>query len=130
MEKGKVHHLDFLKNKLPAKCGKVVIWDPPYFKIKGVFDFIWPSFVAYLFWFEACAVEVVRLLADNGTLFLWGHAKRIAYCQVILDKYLTLENHIVWNKTDCQTRKGIRNYNIFPPVKEHLLMYSRGAAEK
>jgi hypothetical protein len=28
-----------------------------------------------------------RVLADNGTLFVWGDKKNIAYVQVIFDKY-------------------------------------------
>jgi site-specific DNA-methyltransferase (adenine-specific) len=121
----RVHHLNFLNNTLPDKCANLIIADPPYFEVKGAFDFVWEDMKAYLLDVEKWAKECKRLLADNGTLFWYGHAKNIAYAQVILDQYFDLQNHIKWRKTDCQTRKGYDNYRIFPPVTEHILMYSQ-----
>jgi site-specific DNA-methyltransferase (adenine-specific) len=125
MRVNEVHNIDFLNNTLPDKCANLIIADPPYFEVKGSFDFVWKSFDDYLIDVEKWAKECKRLLADNGTLFWYGHAKKIAYSQIILDKYFNLENHIKWRKTDCQTRKGYENYRIFPPVTEHILMYSQ-----
>jgi DNA modification methylase len=48
MELNKVHHLDWLENGLPDKSVQLIIADPPYFEIKGEFDFIWSSFDEYL----------------------------------------------------------------------------------
>lgn len=121
----KVHHMNFLDNDLPDKCANLIIADPPYFEVKGDFDFIWKSFDDYLKDVEKWAIECKRLLTDNGTLFWYGHAKTIAYAQVVLDKYFNLENSIVWRKTDCQTRKGIENFRSFAPVTERVLMYSQ-----
>ncbi len=120
-----VHNIDFLNNDLPDKCANLIIADPPYYKVKGEFDFIWKTFDDYLKDVEKWAVECKRVLADNGTLFWWGHALKIAYSQIILDKYFNLENVIKWRKTDCQTRVGYENFRGFPPVTEHLLMYSQ-----
>ena len=86
----RVHHSDFLKNDLPDKSVNLIIADFPYFKVKGDFDFIWNSFDEFLAWVELCAKEFKRLLKDNGTLFVYGHAKKIAYKQVIFDKYFNL----------------------------------------
>ena len=47
---------------------------------------------------EKWAIECKRILADNGTLFWYGHAKRIAYAQIIFDKHFNLINNLVWNK--------------------------------
>ena len=124
MEINKVHNIDFLNNTLPDKCANLIIVDPPYYEVKGDFDFIWKTFDDYLADVEKWAIECKRLLKDNGTLFWWGHAKKIAYSQIIIDKHLNLENVIKWRKTDCQTRIGYDNFNSFPPVTEHLLMYS------
>ena len=120
-----VIHGNFLNNNLPDKCANLIIADPPYFEVKGAFDFVWNSFEDYLQDVEKWAIECKRILADNGTLFWYGHAKYIAYTQVILDKYFNLENSIVWRKTDCQTRKGIDNFRSFAPVTERVLMYSQ-----
>ena len=123
-ELNKVHHKDWMENGLPDKSVQLIIADPPYFEVKGDFDFKWKSFDDYLIDVEKWAIECKRLLADNGTLFWYGHAKKIAYAQIIFDKYFNLENHIKWRKTDCQTRKGYETYRLFPPVTEHILMYS------
>jgi site-specific DNA-methyltransferase (adenine-specific) len=115
---------DWICNTLPDKSQNIIICDPPYYKVKGEFDFIWKSMEDYLNNVDTWAQECKRLLKDNGTLFWWGHAKKIAYSQIVLDKYFNLENSLVWEKTDCQTRKGADSFRCFPPVTERLLMYS------
>ena len=124
MEENIIYCDDWMNNTLPDKSVQLLIADPPYFEVKGSFDFVWKSFDDYLKDVEKWAIECKRLLADNGTLFWYGHAKKIAYAQIIFDKYFNLENVIKWRKTDCQTRKGYDIYNVFPPVTEHILMYS------
>lgn len=120
----KIFHMDFLNNNIPDKSIDVIHADGPYWEVKGEFDFIWPSFEAYLKDVEKWVIECKRILKDTGSLFWWGHPKKIAYSQVIIDKYFNLENVIKWEKTDCQTRKGLDNYNCFAPVTEHCLFYS------
>lgn len=126
MEQNKVYNMDFLNNNLPDKCANLIIADPPYFEVKGDFDFVWDSFDDYLNDVEKWATECKRLLARNGTLIVWGHAKNIAYTQVIFDRLFCLENNAVWEKTDCQTRRGVEEYNCFAPVTERFLLYSNG----
>lgn len=117
-------HGDFMTNELPDGIFKLIIADPPYYRTKGEFDFIWSSMDEYLKDVEKWAKECKRLLAENGSLFWWGHAKKIAYSQIVLDKYFDLQNVIKWEKTDCQTRKGYDTFNSFPPVTEHCLFYT------
>ncbi len=122
----KIHHedcLEFMK-QVPDNYFQLLIVDPPYFEIKGEFDFIWKTFDDYLSWIEELAVEFKRILSDNGSLYVYGHAKRIAYKQIIFDRYFNLENHIVWEKADCRTRIGVEVFRSFPPIKEHILFYS------
>ncbi len=47
-ELGKIYCDDFLNNGLPDKSVQLIIADPPYFEVRGDFDFIWDSFDAYL----------------------------------------------------------------------------------
>lgn len=122
-----VHHRDWLHNGLPDKCAQLIIADPPYFEVKGDFDFIWPSFDAYLEDVDKWARECSRVLADNGSLFWWGHARKIAYSQIVLDRYFSLLNNIVWEKVDCQTNKNeVAMLRAFAPVTERLLFYDKG----
>jgi DNA modification methylase len=122
----KVHHSDWMNNGLPDKSVQLIIADPPYFEVKGEFDFVWDSFEHYLQDVEKWAVECKRVLADNGTLFWWGNAKKIAYTQIILDKYFNLENSIVWEKIDSiqMTMGSIEVNRSFTTHNERLLMYS------
>jgi DNA modification methylase len=126
MELNKIHNINFLDNTLPDKCAKLIIADPPYFEVKGDFDFNWDSFDDYLKDVEKWAIECKRILADNGTLFWWGHAKKIAYSQIILDKYFHLENSLVWRKIDSMQYQYYspdlaRSFNTH---NERVLMYS------
>lgn len=126
MEVNKIYHDDFMNNELPNKSVQLIIADPPYFEVKGDFDFIWKSFEDYLKDVEKWAIESKRLLADNGTLFWYGNSKRIAYSQIILDKYFNLENSLVWRKKDSiqyqyYSPDLARNFNTH---NERILMYS------
>lgn len=126
MKKNIVHNLDFLSNTLPDKCANLIIADPPYYKVKGEFDFVWKTFEDYLNDVEKWAVECKRLLADNGTLLWYGDAKNIAYSQVIFDKYFNLLNSIVWENTNDHKQQIRFNEDLrtFAPLTERILMYS------
>jgi len=123
----KIHNIDFVAGStkyIKNKSVQLIIADSPYFEVKGEFDFNWSSFEDYLKDVEKWAIECKRILADNGTLYWYGHAKKIAYTQIILDKYFKLENSLVWEKAECQTKKGIELFRSFASVTERILMYS------
>ena len=123
MELNTVHNIDFLNNTLPDKCANLIIADPPYFEVKGDFDFVWNSFDDYLKDVEKWAIECKRILADNGTLFWWGMDRKIAYAQVIFDKYFELLGTLVWEKPSIANEWDTRR--TFPERgQERILMYS------
>jgi DNA modification methylase len=126
MEKNTVYNIDFLNNSLPDKCANLIIADPPYFEVKGAFDFVWNSFEDYLKDVEKWAVECKRLLADNGTIFWYGDAKNIAYSQIIFDKHFNLLNSLVWENTNDHKQQIRFNPDLrtFAPLTERILMYS------
>tara|TARA_R110000772_G_scaffold28195_1_gene71232 strand:+ start:457 stop:1413 length:957 start_codon:yes stop_codon:yes gene_type:complete len=124
MKKNKVHNINFLQNNLPDKCADLIIADPPYFEVKGKFDFIWNSFDDYLKDVEKWAVECKRILKDNGTLFWYGDAKKIAYSQIIIDKYFNIINNLVWNKGSFMGLENSEGLRSFAPCTERILMYS------
>ncbi len=122
----KVHLGDWTTNQLEDKSVQLIIADPPYFEVKGEFDFIWDSFDDYLKDVEKWAIECKRILADNGTLFWYGDAKKIAYAQIIFDKYFNLLNSLVWRKKDSMQYQYYspdlaRSFNTH---NERILMYS------
>jgi len=115
-----------LMRGLPDSSQHLIIVDPPYYEVKGEFDFIWESFDAYLSDVAKWAKECTRILADNSTLFWWGHAKKIAYTQIIIDKHLSLCNSLVWEKPESRNRRQeFSSARVFAPVTERLLMYSK-----
>ena len=129
MELNKIHNINFLENTLPDKCANLIIADPPYFEVKGAFDFIWKSFDDYLKDVEEWAKECKRLLADNGTLFWYGHAKNIAYAQVIFDKHFNLINNLVWDKGSFMGLEESEGLRSFAPCTERILMYGSKAQD-
>lgn len=106
MKRNAVHNHDFLCNDLPDHCANLIIADPPYYEVKGNFDFVFKDFDEYLKHVEAWAKECARILAENGTLIWWGDYRRIAYAQVILDKYFNFFTNGVWVKINGQTMKN------------------------
>jgi len=126
-----VHNIDFLDNDLPDKCAKLIIADPPYYKVKGEFDFIWKTFDDYLADVEKWAIECKRILADNGTLLWYGDAKNIAYAEIIFDKHLKLLNSIVWENTNDHKQQIRFNEDLrtFAPCTERILMYGSKAQD-
>jgi DNA modification methylase len=119
----KVHHSNWMNNGLPDKSVQLIIADPPYFEVKGEFDFIWKSFDDYLKDVEKWAVECKRILADNGTLFWYGMDRKIAYAQIIFDKYFELLGTLVWEKPSIANEWDTRR--TFPERgQERILMYS------
>lgn len=125
LELNKIHHNDNRLGmiQLPEKCANLIIADPPYYRVKGEFDFEFASFEEYQEFMRQQAIAYKRILADNGTLFVYGSAKRIAYVQVIFDQYFNLVNNIAI-EFNRQTKKGVENFRCFAPVSERLLMYS------
>jgi len=129
LEENKIYNMDNREGllMLPEKCANLIIADPPYFKTKGEFDFVWKSFDEYLEFMEGQAQLYKRILKENGTLFVYGHSKRIAYIQIIFDKYFGLINNLVWEKAERDGlfgSTGSDQLRSFPNSTERILFYS------
>lgn len=74
MNMNKIYNKDCIEfmNTLPDKCIDLIIADPPYFKIKGDFDFIWDSVEEYIEWCKKWTLECNRILKDNGSFYIYG----------------------------------------------------------
>jgi DNA modification methylase len=127
MEVNKIYHSDWMNNNLADKSVQLIIADPPYYKVKGDFDFVWKTFDDYLQDVERWAIECKRVLADNGTLYWYGDAKNIAYAQIIFDKHFNLLNSLVWENTNDHKQQIRFNTDLrtFAPLTERLLMYEK-----
>lgn len=119
-----VHFGDWMDNGLPDHCVNLLIADPPYFEVKGEFDFIWPTFESYLEDVKRWAAECKRLLAPNGTLLWYGSSKKIAYAQMIFDQHFDLINCLVWDKGNFMGLNHYSEMRSFAPCTERILVYS------
>lgn len=108
------------------------IVDPPYYKImlqeysgtKHEWDNQWNSFEEYLQWIYKVSEECYRTLKNNGSFYIFGDDKHVAYMQVELDKLgWALLNHIIWWKFTYLTNKGWKSYRCYSPTTEHILFY-------
>lgn len=122
---------NFLNNDLPDGCADLIVSDPPYFEVKGDFDFQWPTFDAYLSDVERWAAECARLLAPTGNLIWGGSAARIAYSQIILDRHFRLLANCAWYKKDgVHNKQSPKSLRTFRCGTERFLHYESLAAPK
>ena len=68
------------------KTFNLIISDGPYFKICGDFDWKFKKMQDWIDWHILLRDEWERILVDNGSLFVFGDEKNIAYLQVEFDK--------------------------------------------
>ncbi|TET81374.1 MAG: hypothetical protein E3J43_00865 [Candidatus Heimdallarchaeota archaeon] len=123
-----LHNEDCLltMSRMEDKSVNLIIADFPYFEVKGEFDFIWKDFDEFLAWVEVCAKEFKRILTDNGSLYVYGDAKKIAYKQIIFDKYFNLENSLIWENTNPHKQQIIFSDELrsYGKMTERILFYS------
>lgn len=95
--------MDFLDGVKSLSNGSVelAILDPPYFEIKGEFDFVFDSEKTYLQFIENCIQEVERVLKPNGSLYIYCSQQMGAHIDILIQKYLKIKNRIIWYRSGC-----------------------------
>ena len=117
--------LDIMKD-MPDGCIDLIVTDPPYHQIKKVeWDNQHKNLAEYIDWIGEIGREIHRILKDNGSFYIFGDEKNIAYVQVELDKYFVLLNNMVWYKRNNISIKWAHNHRSFAPVSERILFYSK-----
>jgi len=115
--------LDLLP-EIPDKSVNLVILDPSYYKIVDAkWDNQWKTFEDYLDWIETIGIQLKRVLKNNGSLYLFGDDRSIAYVQVRYDKHFSFLNHLIWYKRNNQSIKGAVNARRYVNVSERILFY-------
>lgn len=84
---------------IPDKSVNLIVIDPPYFEVKGDFDFIFESEKQYLEFIESVIVESKRVLKQDGSLFLYCSQEMGAYIDLILRKYFIIKNRVIWYRS-------------------------------
>jgi adenine-specific DNA-methyltransferase len=127
--KSEVYNMDCMKfmQTIPDKSINLIICDGPYFKICGKkFDWAFKTMQEWIVWHTLLRDEFERILADNGSLFVFGDEKNIAYLQVEFDKKFNLLNNIVYKKSSLWGMEGMKGLNSFAPITERILFYDKG----
>ena len=117
--------LDVMR-EIRDKTFNLIISDGPYFKVCGKFDWVFKTMQEWIDWHILLRDEFERIMADNGSLFVFGDEKNIAYLQVEFDKKFNLLNSIIYRKVNAMTVKGLDGFNSFPPITERILFYDKG----
>lgn len=112
--------------RIKDKSVNLIISDSPYFKICGDFDWAFKTMQEWINWHILLRDEFERIMADNGSLFVFGDEKNIAYLQVEFDKKFNLLNSIIYRKVNAMSVKGLDGFNSFPPITERILFYDKG----
>jgi DNA modification methylase len=113
--------------RIKDKSVNLIICDSPYFKICGKFDWAFKTMQEWIDWHILLRDEFERILADNGSLFVFGDEKNIAYLQVEFDKKFNLLNNIVYKKPSFHpTTKDLSVIEklILTTTKENDLVFS------
>jgi len=102
----------------------LVIWDPPYYKIKDVeWDNQWDTLHDYLMWLFNIGYDIKRIMKNSGSLYIFGDEKIIAHIQVMFDKHFTLINNLVWYKRNNMPIKFAKNCRSYANMSERILFY-------
>ena len=114
---------------LPDGCVDLCIADPPYYRVAGKeWDRQWRSMEEWAEWCLEWGREVVRVLRDCGSCFVFGDDKNVAYVQVRLDGLdWGLLNVIVWAKSNYTMLKAdseaLRSFAV--EGEERILFYGK-----
>ena len=84
---------------LPDGCVNLLWLDPPYFRVVDeAWDRAWKTEAAYLEWLRAMVREAARVLAPNGSLYLFASPQMGGRVECIARESLEVLNHLVWVK--------------------------------
>lgn len=113
--------VDILK-RLSSESVDLIIADPPYYHMRGEFDFIFESVAEYLEWCSVWAKECCRILKPTGAFYCWGSSQMIDKLSVrVLDNLDWIKrNLIVWNYGTGRPGKA-----IYRNEAEFLWYYSK-----
>ena len=104
----------------------LIIADPPYFEIKGDFDFVWKNKDEYLEWTRKWLYEAKRILKNTGTLMLWGGVghKPLTFARIAI----MIEDENIFNIRNWITQRNSRGYGTkknYMSAREDILFLTK-----
>lgn len=129
-----LHNRDCLEvmAEMPDQSIDLIATDPPYYRVKkDAWDNQWSSQEEFLQWMEACVVEFARLLKPTGSMYLFSGPRLASTVEMIINRHLQVENHIVWYKPSGmhkrQNKASLRRY--FPASERIIFAVSKALSE-
>lgn len=117
--------LESMRN-MDSNSVDLIIADPPYFEIKGDFDFIWDNQEEYLQWTKRWLIEAKRILKDTGTLMLWGGVgpKPLTFARIAI----MIEDEELFKIQNWITQRNSRGYGTkknYMSAREDILFLTK-----
>lgn len=95
----------------------LVIVDPPYFSAcRELLPYEIQTFDDYLRWYEKWIKEIFRVLADNGSLYVFIPPLEFAEVHLLVKKYFYQKQIISWVKRNVMIRQPTAR-NFFPKTE-------------
>jgi DNA modification methylase len=131
LELNRIYQRDCLEGMrmIPDSCIDLVIADPPYYRIKGDFDFKWRTMSEYIEWCADWLKECERVLSPKGSLYLYGVELQLEHIAVKIAENTSFEyrNRITLNKKQSYIKDlygSQEKFRRFIPSSEFLLFYT------
>jgi len=131
LELNRIYQRDCIEGMkmLPDNSVDLIIADPPYYKIKGEFDYQWRTLDDYLEWCASWISECERVLSPRGSMYVYGVELQLEHIAVMIDKNTSLEyrNRITLNKQQSYIKDlygSQERFRRFVPNAEYLLFYT------
>lgn len=130
LEFNRVYQMDCIEGMklLPDKSVDLIVADPPYYKIKGEFDFVWKTMDEYIEWCLKWLKECQRILSPKGSMYLYGMDLQLEHLASLIDKETEFKykNRITLNKPSyVKDLYGSQShFRKFIPVAEYILFYT------
>ena len=115
---------------LPDGCVNLLWLDPPYFRVVDEeWDRAWKTEADFLAWLRSVVREAARVLAPNGSLYLFASPQMGGRVECIARESLDVLNHLVWAKRQGWHAKAeeeaLRGY--FPQTERVIFAEPHGA---
>lgn len=123
----RAHRADCLKlmQRLPDESVQMVFADPPFNLSKKYLSYKDNlPLQTYLTWTRAWLTEAVRVLRDDGSLFLYNIPKLLTYSSCILNELAEFRHWIAWNSNGRPLGKTLQ------PAHYGILFYTKTRKNK
>lgn len=101
VERNRIYNVDCMEilKQLSDSSVDLIIADPPYYHMKGDFDFVFESISEYLDWCVEWVRECYRVLKSTGAFYCWGSCQMLDKLSVkVFDLFdWKKRNLIVWD---------------------------------